>query len=85
MKVAEKDPMFGLNEKRGLVTIGCLLATHSDAAVREQAQELLAIAITDESLGFVTTFFERHRYAVGNRVVQEARIAFQDQNTKVDA
>jgi len=85
MKVAEKDPLFGINEKTGLVTIGCLLATHSDAAVREQAQELLAVAMTDESLGFVTKFFERHRYAHGNRIVQEARIACQDLKTKVDA
>lgn len=85
MKVAEKDPLFGQNEKRGLITIGCLLATHSDAAVREQAQGLLAVAIGDESLDFVTKFFERHRYALGNRIVQEARLACQEQNANVDA
>jgi hypothetical protein len=77
IKVADKDPQFGSNEKKGLVTIGCLLATHSDAAVREQAQELLNTAFTDENLKFVMAFFESHRYPLGDRIVQETSRACQ--------
>merc|ERR1712151_1154816 len=79
MQIATQDSGLSAGTKKGLVTIGCLLVIHSDAAVREQAQELLNASITVESFGFVRTFFTRHRYELGNRVVQETSLALGEQ------
>jgi len=71
IQAAAQDSTFCRNAKKGLTTLGCLLSTHSDASVREQAQELLVAAMTSESLTFIGNFFKRLRHPLGDRIVQE--------------
>ena len=77
LQCMSEHPEVTSEVKKSMVTVGCMLATFEDAAVREQAVDLMIAAVSSDTLEFVKAFFASRQHHLGTRVVQEVMHGFE--------